>query len=72
MEKMGGVVEFAKEMPGFLAVSWRRNVLLFPGAARIIGEKMRGGTAMICQYTMKTQMTAPIVSIFDIVVSVGR
>ena len=43
MEKMGGFVEFAKEMPGFLAVSWRRNVLLFLGAARIIGEKMRGG-----------------------------
>lgn len=37
-----------------------------------MGEKMRGGTAMICQYTMKTQMTAPIVSIFDIVVSIGR
>jgi len=27
---------------------------------------------MICQYTMKKQMTAPIVSIFDIVVSIGR
>lgn len=39
MEKMEGFVESAKEMPGFLGVSWRRNVLLFPGAARIIGEK---------------------------------
>lgn len=39
--KNRGFVESAKEMPGFSAVSWHRNVLLFPGTARIIGEKMR-------------------------------
>ena len=37
----GGLVRCDKEKAGILAVSWQRNVLLFAGAARIIGETNR-------------------------------
>ena len=34
-----GFVRYVKETQRFLAVSWRRNVLLFLETARIIGKK---------------------------------
>ena len=34
-----GFVRYVKETGRFLALSWCRNVLLFPEAARIIGKK---------------------------------
>ena len=35
--------DFNKLSSEILSLSWRRNVLQFAAAARIIGKKMRGG-----------------------------
>ena len=61
-----GFVRCDKEKVGILAVSWQRNVLLFAGAARIIGGTNREeGTAMTCKNVTKKRKAAPTVSIFN-------
>ena len=57
--------DFNKPASEILSLSWRENVLQFAAAARIIGKKTRGGTAMTCKITTKKRTDAPSVSIFN-------
>ena len=60
--------DFNKLSSEILSLSWRRNVLQFAAAARIIGKKNREeGHAMICtcKTVTKKRTSAPSVSVFN-------